>query len=97
MDNEQAAEALSSVLSEVIRFTSTLERLAAAGEALRAPVTLLQRIVENDPDLSPEIAAALGQLVEVAETIRRASTFVEARLDARLENIADSLGLPEGE
>lgn len=79
------------VLAEVIRFAVAGEKINAAMRALKLPLEILVTIAERDGELAPELTVAASQLEEVMETLTRAHTFIDARLDARLAAIRDSL------
>ena len=84
-------DAMGEVLSEVIRFAVAGEKINAAARALKLPLEILAAIGDRDPELAPELVAAASQLEEVMETLSRAHTFIDARLDARLTAIRNNL------
>lgn len=83
-----------SAFAAAIQFTRLTERLYSALGLVSKTATDLGELLEIDPELSPEIFAASSSLLEAAEALSRAHTFVDARLSALVESLSNEGGTP---
>lgn len=66
-------------VADALKFARSAERLLAVGQSLGAAADGLTHVAEIDPELKPEIIAALESIHEVMGAIERAVDFVSAR------------------
>lgn len=76
-----------------LRAVRAAESLTSAVSTLQPVLGALQRVAEADPELKPELLAALDMLREVAETLQRAGLFAKARYEVQLEELKAHYGL----
>lgn len=78
------AESLEEAFSALLNFTRASERIGFALAALKVPIQALAGIAEIDPELGPEVSAALNGLDETGAALGRAFDFINARVDAQM-------------
>ena len=67
-----------------IRHIVTSERLANIINHATWMVDRVGPLLEDDPDIAPELGTALAKLTEVVEALQRAHEFSKARTDVAL-------------
>jgi hypothetical protein len=72
-------------VQDLIVFVRSSERLRALLPIVKLVVEELTELGNVDPELEPEILAAMTQMEEASETIVRAFKFASARMNARME------------
>jgi hypothetical protein len=77
-------ESLSGAIDEIVRLLQTGERLAAASASLGPTASLLESLSDSDPELLPEIHAAMEHVAGAAHALGRAVDFASARYDVRI-------------
>jgi hypothetical protein len=82
-DMEAAAEALETAM----KFARASGTIASLFETMTAVAKGLGDLVDVDPDLAPEVRAALTALDETTDALVRAGKFIEARAATALERI----------
>lgn len=86
--------------TELMRFIQSAMHTVRAAEVLTSAVTTiapvvaaLARVVENDAELGPEVAAAIEPLRETVAALERAGKFAVARYDVNLERLRAHYGI----
>lgn len=80
-------DSIKPVFDEVVRFVRVSERLTGVVTEIGRLSETLSELCDLDPELGPELAAALEPMKETLAAIGRASTFIDARCLAALESL----------
>ncbi len=84
MSNDELVKAVSEAVGEMLRYATVVGKTV---NLLQISTFLGQQakdLAESDPDLVPEINAALSHLSEAVDAFSRLHQFAEARLDTNL-------------
>jgi hypothetical protein len=79
---EESPETIELVVDH-IRFHVASERLGCAISALKLPLEFIGQMAATDPELVPELRAAIEHIGEATQALHRAHEFTKARLDVR--------------
>lgn len=80
-------------VAAMLTYARTTERTHAALTTAGSLVTALGSISELDPEVAPEVAAALSKVEEVADALGRLGLFLDARLETAMANAKRRAGL----
>lgn len=86
MDGDQA-ERLLAHMGETVKYAQAGEAVLAAVAALQPVTAQIGRVSEIDPELAPELQAALTLVSELGEALSRAAKFLSARYDASADRL----------
>jgi hypothetical protein len=80
---EDPVDALGSLIGDHLRFATASERIGCAISAMKLPLEFIGEMASADPELKPELSAAIEHIGEAVEALHRAHEFTKARLDVR--------------
>lgn len=73
------------MLTEVVRYVATTQALGDLLPMITFVAEQAAAIVETDPEVVPEVKAAVEHLMEAGKAIERAHSFAAARIDVRMQ------------
>jgi uncharacterized protein (DUF1778 family) len=87
MTDDDFKKAATESISTLLAFVVSSERIRAVMPIVKLAAEELVGLVKIDPELKPEVMAALDHLQEANETLSRAFDFASARMNAKLEKL----------
>lgn len=87
---ESDATPTAAFIGEIVKYAKGEELVLAAIDGLALVTERLDRIVEVDPELAPELRTALEQVKDLSATVRRMALFMSARYDAATERFNEA-------
>jgi hypothetical protein len=94
---EDPVETLGSLIGDHLRFATASERIGCAISAMKLPLEFIGEMGQADPELRPELAAAVEHLSEATQALHRAHKFARARLDVRSARALGQTPTTEGD
>lgn len=94
MDDTELRTILNGALEEAVRLARTGQQAIEIGVGVQNLSERLTALSEREPDLGPEVLAALKGLRACSEAVGRLVTTNHALLDARLDNLFPDEGGP---
>ena len=84
MDDHELKSWFEENVGALLVYAQATERILAAMGSMTDLGNRLKEMAEKDVELTPEIHAALGHLLEATRALERASKFSAARMDVKL-------------
>lgn len=78
-------EMLETRIGHLVLFATSMEALMALLAMTQMVVDQTGRLIDHDPEMAPELGAAVEHLTEVVDAFKRGHTFASARLSAQMD------------